>query len=312
VNGVLARTSRRVLAAELGIYLALGAWLVASRGWTTSGAVLLAFGVAAALRVGFGLATYALAWWWRNPVPAPFRVGPLRFAAHVGAELGAMLTIYTVYHPFERAWMGPVRPERFSRERLPVILVHGYVCNRAQWRPIARALRARGETVWAASYEPVYASIERSVPQLAGQIDAALAASGRDRAILVAHSMGGLVVRAYLRAHGGGKVARAVTLGSPHHGSMHAHLGAGENAREMEPGSAWLAALAADERAGVAAPLVAIYSHHDNFVAPQDSAAHPHARNIPLPGVGHLAMHFSRPVRELLLREIDDANASEP
>jgi triacylglycerol lipase len=91
---------------------------------------------------------------------------------------------------------------------------------------------------------------------------------------------------------------------------MHAHLGAGENAREMEPGSRWLADLAAGETARVAAPLVAIYSYHDNFVTPQASAAHPHARNIALAGSGHVTMYFSRTIRELVLREIDAANAT--
>ena len=146
------------------------------------------------------------------------------------------------------------------------------------------------------------------MPQLAARIDELLAATGRAQVVLVTHSMGGLAARAYLRRHGGGKVARVITLGAPHHGSMHAHLGAGQNAREMEPGSPWLTALAAAETAGVAAPLLSIYSHHDDFVTPQSGAAHPRARNVPLAGIGHVAMHFSRVVRTLVLREIDAAN----
>jgi triacylglycerol esterase/lipase EstA (alpha/beta hydrolase family) len=173
-----------------------------------------------------------------------------------------------------------------------------------------RALGARGESVYAISYEPVYGDIDLWVPRLAACIDELLAATGQERVVLVAHSLGGLAARAYLRAYGGAKVARVITLGAPHHGSMHAHLGAGENARQMEPGSPWLTALSAAENGGVAAPLVSIYSRHDNFVTPQASAAHPHARNVALAGVGHLAMLFSRPVRELIVREIDAANAS--
>lgn len=105
-------------------------------------------------------------------------------------------------------------------------------------------------------------------------------------------------------------MARVITLGTPHGGSMHAHLGAGRNAREMEPGSGWLTALAADERAGLAAPLVALYSQHDNFVAPQVAAAHPRARNVALAGVGHVALYRSRAVRAIVLAEIDAANAA--
>jgi len=310
VSGTLARALRRLLALELGFYLLVGAWLVGAQGCDAGHVVLLAVGCALIVRIGFGLATYALAWWWRSAVPPAFRVGPFALIRHGVAELAAFVATFAVLQPFERAWMGAAGSAPQPGARLPVLLVHGYVCNRAVWRPLVRALSARGETVCAISFEPVYGAIDLWVSQLAASIDALLAGTGRERVVLVTHSMGGLAVRAYLRAHGGAKVARAITLGAPHHGSMHAHLGAGANARQMEPGSPWLTALAAAERGGVAAPLVSIYSHHDNFVAPQASAAHPHARNVGLAGVGHLAMLFARPVRELLLREIDAANAS--
>jgi pimeloyl-ACP methyl ester carboxylesterase len=310
VSGTLARALRRLLALELGLYLAVGAGFVWARGWSAGSAVLLGLGCALVARIGFGLATYALAWWWRSPVPAAGRIGPIALIGHVAAEIAAIVAAYAVLQPFERAWMGAAGPAPQPGARLPVLLVHGYVCNRAVWRALVRALGARGESVCAISLEPIYGDIDLWVPRLAACIDELLVASGRERVVLVTHSMGGLAVRAYLRDHGGAKVARAVTLGAPHHGSMHAHLGAGANARQMEPGSTWLTALAASERGGVAAPLLSIYSHHDNLVAPQASAVHPHARNVGLPGVGHLALLFSRPVRELIVREIDAANAS--
>lgn len=310
MSGTLARALRRLLAAELALYVLVGAWLVGARGWSTGCAVLFAVGCALVVRIGFGLGTYALAWWWHSAVPAPFRIGPMALIRHVVAEIVAIVAAYAILQPFQRAWMGATGPASQPGARLPVLLVHGYVCNRAVWRTLVRTLSARGERVHAVSFEPVGGAIDLWVPQLVACIDALLAVTGRDRVVLVAHSMGGLAARAYLCAHGGARVARVITLGAPHHGSMHAHLGAGENARQMEPGSPWLTALAAAECGGLAAPLVSIYSHHDNFVAPQASAVHPHARNVGLAGVGHLSMYFSRPVRELLVREIDAANAS--
>jgi pimeloyl-ACP methyl ester carboxylesterase len=310
MSGTLARWLRRVLALELALYVAAGAWLVAAHGWTTGGAAWLAIGVAVLWRLGFGLTAYAVAWRWHSPTPKAFRLGPAPMALHVATEIAALNAVYTLVQPFERLWMGESRPPPGPGPRLPVLLVHGYVCNRGMWRPIAPALRARGERCWAPNFEPVYGSIELWVPQLAARIDELLAASGAARVVLVAHSMGGLAARAYLRRHGGAKVARLVTIGSPHHGSMHAHLGAGENAREMEPGSAWLAELAAGEGTGLAAPLVCIYSHHDDFVAPQASSAHPSGRNVPLAGTGHFAMLSSRTVQDLVVRELDAANAA--
>ena len=257
--------------------------------------MLLAVGCALVLRIGFGLATYALAWWWRSAVPPAFRIGPIALIGHVVAEIAAFVTAYAVLQPFERAWMGATGPcaaIRCAAAGAPRARVRlqprGVVAARAR-AECARRLRPRGELrAGLRRHRPVGAAARACIDEL-------LAATGRERVVLVTHSMGGLAARAYLRAHGGAKVARAITLGAPHHGSMHAHLGAGENARQMEPGSPWLAALAAAESGGVAAPLVSIYSHHDDFVAPQASAAHPHARNVGLAGVGHLAMFFARP-----------------
>jgi triacylglycerol lipase len=311
VSGTLARALRRLLALELGLYFLVGAWLIGARGWGAGSAVLFVVGCALVLRMGFGLATYAFAWWWRSAVPPALRVGPVVLIRHVVAEIVAIAAAYAVLQPFEQAWMGATGPARQPDARLPVLLVHGYVCNRAVWRPLVRVLSARGDCARAVSFEPVGGAIDLWVPQLAACIDELLAVTGRDRVVLVAHSMGGLAARAYLCAHGGAKVARVITLGAPHQGSLHARLGCGENARQMEPGSPWLTALAAAENSGIAAPLVSIYSHHDNFVAPQASAVHPHARNVGLAGVGHLTMYFSRSVRELLLQEIDAANAAD-
>ncbi len=44
--------------------------------------------------------------------------------------------------------------------------------------------------------------------------------TGADRFDLVAHSLGGLVARAYLEKHGPGRIDRLITLGTPHKGAL--------------------------------------------------------------------------------------------
>jgi triacylglycerol esterase/lipase EstA (alpha/beta hydrolase family) len=163
--------------------------------------------------------------------------------------------------------------------------------------------------VWAVTLEPVYASIDVLAEVLAVRIDELRAATGMPQIVLVTHSMGGLVARAYLRDQGAAKIARLVTLGAPHHGSVHAHLGAGLNGRQMEPGSEWLAALARSEAPGPSVPFTSIFSVHDNFVAPQTSSVHPAARNVPVAGIGHVSLAFSDEVIELVAAELAAANA---
>jgi pimeloyl-ACP methyl ester carboxylesterase len=304
----LARRLRLILSGEVAAYGALGAWLFVSRGWAPAAAAGVVVVIALGWRVALVLVSYALAWRHRSETLPEFRRSVLALLPHVLREAGAWIGAYTALQPFVRAFMGDGRPPRAGGARIPVLLVHGYVCNRGLWGVVRRALEARGETVWAVTLEPVYGSIDSLVGPLAGRIDELLAATGARQVVLVTHSMGGLVARAYLRDHGAAKVARLVTLGAPHHGSVHAYLGAGANARAMEPGSAWLEALARSEAQGFAVPFTSIFSHHDNFVAPQTSGMHPAARNIGVAAIGHVSLAFSTRVLEIVAAELEAAN----
>ena len=81
-------------------------------------------------------------------------------------------------------------------------------------------------------------------------------------------------------------MAALISIASPHGGSRLAHLGLGRCARQMQPGSHWLARLA-QQRVNV--PFVSIRTPQDNFVMPQQLQRHADARDEPLPGVGHMA-----------------------
>ena len=124
--------------------------------------------------------------------------------------------------------------------------------------------------------------------------------------------MGGLAARAYLRRHGQSRVARVITLGSPHFGSTMAQHAMGINAAQMRRTAlpdthSWLQKLASAEAESVRALFVSIYSRHDNIVSPQDSAVLPGARNISLDLVGHVALGFDAGVMQLVLTEITAA-----
>jgi hypothetical protein len=119
--------------------------------------------------------------------------------------------------------------------------------------------------------------------------------------------MGGLIARAYLRDFGSERVARILTLASPHHGSQLARHAIGAGGRQLRPGNDWLIALNAAERVAPSVPIVSLFSWHDNYVAPQDSAVLAYATNVPCVGVGHLALLFSKPVAQRICAEISAA-----
>jgi triacylglycerol esterase/lipase EstA (alpha/beta hydrolase family) len=194
----------------------------------------------------------------------------------------------------------------------PVLLVHGYGCNSGYWHFMSRALRRAGISHYAIDLEPVFAGIDQFVPQLYRRIEAICKQSGHDRLIIVAHSMGGLVARAYLRDHGAARVARVITLGTPHRGTGLARFGAGDNSRQMQwtgsaiegRCSAWLAELERQEDPALRALFVSIYSHHDNIVSPQLSSCLPGAVNIEFNGIGHVALGLHPRVQQEVIAAI--------
>lgn len=291
-----ARQFRLVLLLELLIYGGLGGLLCEFAGWRPGAAVALVLAMFFGLRLAVVLLTFALARSGGNPPP----LGPARFLRMVAAEYLAFIILFVIVIPFERFWLGPDRLGHCAARRTPLLLIHGYQCNRGFWFWLRRKLEAAGWTVATHSLEPIYADIDSYADGITRRIDEVLAATGARQVIMVAHSMGGLASRAYLRRHGGNKVARLVTLGTPHRGTLIARLGLGRNARQMCIGGSWLTGLAAGE---VLPPgSVSILSPHDNYVFPQPVASMlAGAETIALPGIGHVGMALSpRLLRSLL------------
>ncbi|HLX27744.1 MAG TPA: alpha/beta fold hydrolase [Casimicrobiaceae bacterium] len=196
--------------------------------------------------------------------------------------------------------------------KAPVLLVHGVLCNAGIWRRLARYLRENDvDGIYSLSYGPPLASVDSFAEQLARKIDAIVAATGAAKIIIVAHSMGGLVARAYIRAHGNARIARVVAIGTPHHGSVLAWFCPGAALAQMRPGNAWLAALN-DEKMDPSLRFVSLWSWHDSMVAPQTSSELPGAVDVTLAGVGHNALLGDGRVFEFVRREIEEARKLEP
>jgi triacylglycerol lipase len=285
-----ARQFRWLLLGELLGYFLLGWWLVGCTGWTPWQAVGLALAGFFGGRLFVVGLTFTLMLKGCGAVPAELRIGPFGALRMVLEEYLGFVVLFSVIQPFESFWMGPDRLAKPAPGRLPLLLIHGYQCNRGFWFWLRPRLEAAGWTVATHSLEPVFSDIDAYAEGIARRIDEVLAATGASQVILVGHSMGGLASRAYLRRHGTGKVARLVTLGSPHHGTLLAPLGLGPNARQMRVDSPWLSALAAP----LPPASVSIYSCHDNYVFPQQACSTLEgATNIAIGGVSHLGMAFS-------------------
>lgn len=299
-----ARQFRWLLLGELLFYLVLGTVLVSGAGWTPLRAAGFALAWFFGVRALIVALTFLLMLRGRGVVPPELRIGFFGTLRMVLEEYLGFVVLFSLIQPFESFWLGPDRLAHCAARRTPLLLIHGYQCNRGFWFQLRGRIARAGWQVGTISLAPVFNDIDGYVEQLARRIDEVCEAAGTDRLLLVGHSMGGLVSRAYLRRHGNGKVAKLVTLGSPHHGSRLAVMGPGRNARQMIPGSEWLAGLNAPGAVPLPAATVSIYSCQDNYVMPQDSPVLEGAKVVPLAGIGHLEMAFSPEIERVLLAEL--------
>lgn len=169
-----------------------------------------------------------------------------------------------------------------------------------------------GITHWALDMEPIMGGIDEYVPLIHETIKRLHQETGHEKVVIVAHSMGGLAARAYIRAHDTSRIAKVITLGTPHHGTALASFGLGLNTKQMHwtlskqegLASEWLRMLAASENTTIYRLFVSIYSHHDNIIAPQTSSHLHSAQNFEHHGIGHVALAMSQPIQQQVIREI--------
>lgn len=289
---------------------------------------LLAAGIAAALTWVFGLravpaASVALAAFYciaLSLAAAPLMLAPRSKAGNGAAPrararglVGSLLLEALV---LDLTWAGiaiePIRgsPRRWPHDAVvrprPVILVHGFSCNRAVWRPLLQRLGAAGfGPLRAVSLGPMFASVETLASALLAELEALIDLCGDPEPVtVVTHSMGGLVARAALRRASRGLIGRIITLGAPHHGTAVACRFRWQNAREMCPGSQWLKDLNAAEEGQLPVAVTSLYSLEDNFILPPTSARLQGARVIELRGMGHLTLLRSRRVFDRVVSEL--------
>ncbi len=160
--------------------------------------------------------------------------------------------------------------------------------------------------VMALDLQPAFSSIDGYASQIEAAVVRMTQITGR-RPLLVAHSMGGLAVRAWLRtcaAHD--RVHHVVTVASPHRGTWLARFGHGPGARQMRYQSPWFVPLADAEVSMRNGGFTCFYSHCDNIVAPCSSATLPHADNFHLRGRAHVDLLNHPDVIARVLRLLEE------
>ncbi len=307
---MIAWTTRLLLLLQIGAAALLGSsihyhFLPHQAVWS------IALGVASVILIRAAITAYSfmLSRRYRSPVPLHAQLNKIGALRLFFVEFIATMQSSSWTMPFCSFQHRIVQ----ASTNLPVLLVHGYVCNSGYWHSMSQVMTAAGISHHAITLEPVLAPVEHYLPTLHRAVQTLMTDSGSDRVVLVGHSMGGLLCRAYLREYGEQAIARIITIGTPHHGTALANHGIGENVKQMAitiaqrsgeltySSGPWLQQLADAESPRTRALITSIYSYHDNIVAPQSSSYLDDAVNIALPGIGHVALAMHKTVQQQLL-----------
>ncbi|NIA57069.1 alpha/beta fold hydrolase [Massilia sp. TW-1] len=305
-----ARTLLRIVLVVQAVGALLVAWALWRRGVSAWAALLAGAGVVALVRLVINMNNFIMAGWAASATPPAYRIGPGARLRMLAEEFCASMLVTSWHVPRGRPHMTVYR----DSDRVPVLLVHGYGCNSGYWAHLVPLLDRERISHASIDLEPVAGSIDGYAPLIEARVRELCAATGAARIAIVAHSMGGLAARAWMRsygkpAYGSARMERLITLGTPHHGTALARFGLGANAVQMRRDSAWLRELAAAEGPDVRARIVSLYTHHDNIVAPQDSCVLPGARNVAFGGVGHVALGSNPRVLAEVLRALRELHA---
>ena len=202
-------------------------------------------------------------------------------------EASVSLRLFMWRQPWRSGFPEP--PLTREPQRPALLLIAGFMCNRAAWKPLLDSGELREFNVATVNLEPIFGDIDAYAEVVHRAVETLRAATGAARVVLVGHSMGGLAARVYLRKHGDAHVARIVTLASPHHGTIFGRLGHSRNARQMARGSRFIQQVAAHDR-GRWTRFTTVVTRDDNLVVPRSSPLLPGSKQFEIDGVGHLAL----------------------
>jgi triacylglycerol lipase len=295
---------RILLGAELGGYMVLG-WWMHSRGESGLAIACAIVLIGALWRISHATGSFVVAsiLRWREGRREPAGTA---WAAWAG-EFSARLISFNWSQPFSDFVMGP--DPVVPGHGIPILLVHGYFSNRGMWCRFRQRMHAAGiGPVFTIDLEPPFASINTFAAQLAKRIDDVCESNGAAKVFVIAHSMGGLVTRAYIQRDGRQRISGFVSLGSPHHGSTLAVLGLGACVRQIRPRSDWLNELEQGEITSTlqTPPTWSIYTTNDDLVYPPEMSRLSWANNIAVDGVGHVGLLFSSDVFAIVQSILND------
>jgi triacylglycerol lipase len=174
----------------------------------------------------------------------------------------------------------------------PILFVHGYARTASDWNTMIGRFEKDGYSksfLSAYSYNTSQSNKIDAEKEVKPRVESLLKATGASKVDIVAHSMGSLNTRWYVKFLGGeSKVDDWVSLGGPNHGTNFANFCFSTSCVEMRIGSTFLSELNAGDETPGAVSYGTWWSPCDEIINPDSSVPLSGATNTETACVSHL------------------------
>lgn len=177
----------------------------------------------------------------------------------------------------------------------PILFVHGWSGSASNWNTMIGRFEKDGyakSQLRAYSYNTSQSNKTTAETIVKSEVEKLKKETGAEKVDIVAHSMGSLNSRWYIKFVSGGEanVDDWVSLGGPNHGTTAANFCFSTSCVEMRPGSTFLSELNAGDETPGAVSYGTWWSPCDEFINPDESVILSGATNTKTACISHLAL----------------------
>lgn len=191
-------------------------------------------------------------------------------------------------------------------DRPPVVMVPGFFLPTAIWVPLAKRLKDRGYVNQVTvPHWPSFGDIRDYAAAAAFRTQQIQEKTGAKQVEVIGHSMGGLVLRYFVKNLGGDKVAaHYVSFGTPQHGTVIGKLWPCTSTDQMLPGSEFLTQLNAGDETPGPVKYTSIRTNTDEIVLSEKSPILEGASNHLVPYAEHLELVWDPRAQKIALEAL--------
>ncbi|HEU4707065.1 MAG TPA: triacylglycerol lipase [Solirubrobacterales bacterium] len=177
----------------------------------------------------------------------------------------------------------------------PILFVHGWSGSASNWNTMISRFEKDGypsSYLMAYTYNSNLSNKTLAETEVKSHVEQLLQNTGASKVDIIAHSMGSLNSRWYVKFVPGGqeKVDDWVSLGGPNHGTEAAYACFSTSCAEMRPGSTFLKELNAGDETPGEVNYGTWWSPCDEFINPDESVILSGATNTKTACISHLSL----------------------